>query len=190
MSTNFVIKNFLCLILMLCFVERKIGSCDLIINKFNFSDRRTFLRNSAVLTGSATTLAWPGSLMAQVQQVQTQRLSDKVLLVQGPDSNVLIVESSAGLVMVDGGHSDWFGSLHSAIADNFPGQSTRALFNTHRQPEQTGSNLALGEQGVEKISHENTRQSLSIFELPLCLPVHRIELYRTKNAAFATAPRT
>jgi len=118
--------------------------------------RRGFLKQAAVLTGSA--VAWPGSraLFAQTAKIQTQRLSDKMLLVKGPDSNVLVADSSEGLIMVDGGHSDWFGELHQAIAQNFPGRPYRALFNTHWHREQTGSNLSLGQQGVQIIAHENT----------------------------------
>lgn len=98
----------------------------------------------------------PGMALAQAPKVQAERLADKVLFVKGPDSNVLVVESAAGLVMVDGGHADWFDSLHSAISEHFPGKPYRALFNTHWHREQTGSNLPLGEQGVEIIAHENT----------------------------------
>ncbi|HWK54436.1 MAG TPA: MBL fold metallo-hydrolase [Hyphomicrobiales bacterium] len=79
----------------------------------------------------------------------------------GPDSNVLIVDSSEGLILVDGGHADWHAALQSEIAEHFPNRPIRALFNTHWHREQTGANLALGEQGVEIIAHENTRLWLS-----------------------------
>jgi len=122
----------------------------------NFPERRRFIRNATVLLGSASSLACPGLLLAQSPRLQTVRLSDSVLFVQGPDSNVLVVDAGDGLVMVDGGHADWFDSLQSAIAENFPGQPVRALFNTHWHREQTGSNQPLGSQGVEIIAHENT----------------------------------
>lgn len=129
-------------------------------NNFGFLGRRSFLKKSVVLTGSCIPFIWPGFLLAQAPRVQiklqTERLTDKVLFVKGPDSNVLVVDSNEGLIMVDGGHADWFGSLQSAIAENFPGRPYRALFNTHWHREQTGSNLPLGEQGVEIIAHENT----------------------------------
>jgi cyclase len=149
-------------------------------NDFNFLHRRHFLKKSAVLTGSALPFILPvlpilpvvpGALFAQtssspaadlpgpgsaVSKVQATRLSDKVLFVKGPDSNVLVVDSSEGLIMVDGGHTDWFGELHAIIADNFPARPYRALFNTQWHPEQTGSNQALGEKGVQIIAHENT----------------------------------
>ena len=125
-------------------------------NNSNFKERRDFLKQSAALTGSALTLFRCGSLLAQGAKIQTQRLSDKVLYLQGPDSNVLVVDSSEGLILVDGGHADWFGDLHKAIAANFPGRPYRALFNTHWHREQSGSNEALGQLGAEIIAHENT----------------------------------
>src|SRR5690606_14030336 len=102
--------------------------------------------------------AQSGLLESPLDSVQ---LSDKVLFIKGPDSNVLVVDSNEGLILVDGGHSDWFDSLHVLVAAKFPDRPVRALFNTHWHPEQTGSNLALGEQGVEIIAHENTRLWLS-----------------------------
>lgn len=93
-------------------------------------------------------------------------MAANVLLVRGPDSNVLVVDSSEGLLMVDGGHASWFDNLHAAIAENFPDRPYRALINTHWHPEQSGSNQFLGEQGVEIIAHENTMlwQSTEIWQ--------------------------
>lgn len=133
-------------------------------NSFSFTGRRNFFTRfgkSAILTGSALlALFLGGSAFAQAAaagaNIETQKLSDKVLFVKGPDSNVLVVDSSEGLIMVDGGHASWQDELHGAIAANFPGRPYRALFNTHWHPEQTGSNEALGKQGVEIIAHENT----------------------------------
>ncbi|MES2624738.1 MAG: MBL fold metallo-hydrolase [Pseudomonadota bacterium] len=125
-------------------------------NNFGFFGRRNFLKILAVLTGSALLSVSPAVLPAQSSEVQTVRLSEKALFVKGPDSNVLVVDSSEGLILVDGGHTSWFDSLHDAIAENFPGRPYRALFNTQWHPEQTGSNLPLGEKGVEIIAHENT----------------------------------
>ncbi len=124
--------------------------------KDSFQGRRGFLKQIAVLTGSALPLLKTNAAFAEAAKIQTQRLSDKVLFVKGPDSNVLVVDSSEGLIMVDGGHTDWFGELHKAIAQNFPGRPYRALFNTQWHREQSGSNLSLGEKGVQIIAHENT----------------------------------
>jgi cyclase len=110
----------------------------------------------SVLVGSALLLASLAPAYAQQAALETTRLSPKALMVEGPDSNVLVVDSSEGLILVDGGNQSWSGHLLDTIAENFPGRPYRALFNTHWHPEVTGSNLTLGEQGVEIIAHENT----------------------------------
>ena len=117
---------------------------------------RRFLNKAAILTGSVLFWLQSAVVFAQAAELQVQKLSDAVLFVQGPDSNVLVVDSSEGLILVDGGHAAWQDALHSAIAENFPGRPYRALFNTHWHAEQTGSNERLGKQGVEIIAHENT----------------------------------
>jgi glyoxylase-like metal-dependent hydrolase (beta-lactamase superfamily II) len=120
--------------------------------------RRGFIKRSAVLAGCGLAAGAWRSLLAQAPALRaTTKLGDTALFVQGPDGNVLVVNGSEGLIMVDGGHADWAVELRDAIAQNFPGRPYRALFNTHWHPEQTGSNIALSEQGAEVIAHENTR---------------------------------
>jgi cyclase len=126
-------------------------------NKKRRTSRRSFLKRSALLAASG--LPWVEARMAlgQALPLVATRLGESVLFVQGPDSNVLVADSSEGLVLVDGGHADWFEPLHAAIRERFPGRPYRALINTHWHREQTGSNEALGAQGVEIIAHENTQ---------------------------------
>lgn len=123
--------------------------------------RRGFLKRSAVLAVSGMQGFGLHMTHAQTSPLVATRLGESLLFVQGPDSNVLVADSSEGLVLVDGGHADWFESLHTAIAQHFPDRPYRALINTHWHREQTGSNEALGKQGVEIIAHENTRLWLS-----------------------------
>lgn len=130
-------------------------------NPKRHSARRQLLKQAALLVGSVALLfqsVFQSAHVAHAQNtaLQVQKLSDTALFVQGPDSNVLVVDSSEGLILVDGGHASWQDALHAAIAENFPGRPYRALFNTHWHPEQTGSNERLGKQGVEIIAHENT----------------------------------
>lgn len=131
--------------------------------QFDLSARRQFLTRVSALVGSALLLPWIGAnvAMAQGSKVEAKRISDKVLFVKGPDSNVIVVNSNEGLILVDGGHASWYPDLQKALTDNFPGQKVRALINTHWHPDQTGANVPLGEQGVEIIAHENTKLWLS-----------------------------
>jgi len=101
------------------------------------------------------------ALQAQDVTLETRLLSDDVLFIKGPDANVLAVQSSEGLILVDGGHADWYDDLRQALDEHFPSTPIRALINTHWHPEQTGANVPLGREGVEIIAHENTRQWLS-----------------------------
>ena len=93
---------------------------------------------------------------AQSIDISTRLLSENVLFIQGPESNVLAVKSDEGLILVDGGHADWYPQLQSALATHFTDVSVRALINTHWHADQTGANVPLGESGVEIIAHENT----------------------------------
>jgi glyoxylase-like metal-dependent hydrolase (beta-lactamase superfamily II) len=75
----------------------------------------------------------------------------------GAGANVVAAKGPYGLVLVDGG-----AAMHSpdliATALRVSGASkVQALFNTHWHPEQTGSNEALGTQGVKIIAHKNTQ---------------------------------
>lgn len=105
---------------------------------------------------AAVSLPCPSILAAQAVELESRRLSDSALFIKGPDSNVLAVQSSEGLILVDGGHAAWYDSLRRTLDEHFPGVPIRALINTHWHPEQTGANIPLGTEGVEIIAHENT----------------------------------
>src|SRR5262245_61840259 len=75
-------------------------------------NRRDFIHRAACWTGAALPLSKSGLVIAQAGKgdlpVSAQRLSRNVLLVSGPDSNALVVDSSEGLILVDGGHADHY----------------------------------------------------------------------------------
>lgn len=96
----------------------------------------------------------------QAAALKTVQLNDKVFVVQGPNANVLLVNSEEGPILVDGGDAAWSGALLAQAEQLGQGRPVRALINTHWHPEQTGSNQALGELGTEIIAHDNTRQWL------------------------------
>lgn len=122
---------------------------------------RKIRRNTAILAASVLFLLSSTWVSAQTPQVETRRLSDDVLFIMGPDSNVLAVQSNEGIILVDGGNASWYDSLRQALDENFPGKPIRALINTHWHPDQTGANVPLGKEGVEIIAHENTMLWLS-----------------------------
>lgn len=123
--------------------------------------RETGRRVATLVGGFVLALAFSGTAVAQAQTIETRRLSDSALFIKGPQSNVLAVASSEGVILVDGGEASWYDELRRAVEENFPGQPIRALINTHWHPEQTGANVPLGREGVEIIAHENTMLWLS-----------------------------
>lgn len=124
-------------------------------------DSTSLLRHTACLALLSLSMNLTTPVSAQSPTVETQRLSERALFIQGPDANVLAVQSSEGLILVDGGHADWYDALRGALEETFPGVPVRALFNTHWHPEQTGANVPLAAEGVEIIAHENTMLWLS-----------------------------
>jgi cyclase len=88
-------------------------------------------------------------------------INENAILVTGLNSNVLVINSSEGLILVDGGHADWYHDLRGLVASYFPDSKIRALFNTHWHADQTGANQPLAAEGVEIIAHENTMLWLS-----------------------------
>ena len=118
--------------------------------------RRQFLREMAALGGAAFALPYAGPLRAATEQLAVVRLSDKMIAVIGPDSNVVCADSSDGVIMVDGGHVAWSEALLRIVGEQFAGHPVSTLFNTHWHVEQTGSNGALGERGAQIIAHEHT----------------------------------
>ncbi len=118
--------------------------------------RRRFLSNVSALAGSGLVVPYAPLLRAQPASLETVPLADGLIAVVGPNATVLAADSDEGVVMIDGGHASWSQALLSTVADAFGDKPFRALFNTHWHTEQTGSNLALGERGVEIIAHEDT----------------------------------
>lgn len=122
---------------------------------------RKILRHFLTLSSLVLSLLYASFIQAQSPTLETRQVSDRVLFIKGPDSNVLAVESSEGLILVDGGHASWYASLRTTLEEHFPGTPIRALINTQWHPEQTGANVPLGSEGVEIIAHENTMLWLS-----------------------------
>ena len=121
----------------------------------------TLPKHLLILVLAAFVLPLSHNAAAQSGRVETTRLSDRALFIKGPTSNVLAVDSSEGIILVDGGDASWYDDLRQALEENFPGRPIRALINTPWHPEQTGANVPLGKEGVEIIAHENTMLWLS-----------------------------
>jgi len=89
--------------------------------------------------------------------VATQTLGGGLHLLTAAGINVLARTGGNGTLLVDGGSVESSASLLDAVGDLPGAGAVTTLFNTHWHPEQTGSNLTLGEAGATIIAQENTR---------------------------------
>jgi cyclase len=116
------------------------------------STRRTFLK-----TATASLAAAPFAFSQTPAKIAANPLGDKLFLLTGAGCNIVLQAASDGVVMVDGGLAENASALAAAVAALPNGGPVRTLFNTHWHPEQTGSNLPLGNSGATIIAQENTR---------------------------------
>jgi len=75
--------------------------------------------------------------------------------------NVVVLETSAGLALVDSGPVAGAAALLDFIDAEFGGAPIRVLFNTHWHPDSTGANELIGARGATVIAHQNTRLWMS-----------------------------
>ena len=100
-------------------------------------------------------MAAPRRTAAQATGVVT--LTDKVSLVTSAGTNVLVLVTGDGLVLVDSGAPQLTEPLLAALRQLAPGGRVRTLFNTHWHLENTGGNEVLRQAGATIVAHENTR---------------------------------
>jgi glyoxylase-like metal-dependent hydrolase (beta-lactamase superfamily II) len=121
--------------------------------------RRSMLKLSL---GSLAALSLQGAgvpVFAQ-QKLQPQALKDSFFLIDAGGSNVLVCNTSEGLVLVDSGVAAFSASLMETLASLNP-EGVHTLFNTHWHDEQCGANAAIGKSGASIIAHQKTWHHLS-----------------------------
>jgi glyoxylase-like metal-dependent hydrolase (beta-lactamase superfamily II) len=118
-----------------------------------FTRRETF---RALLTGTAA-LALGRSASGQSAGLAATKLADNFTLIRGGGSNVLLLTSPDGNLLVDGGSPERSAELLKLVAEQTGGKPVRVLFNTHWHYDSTGSNETLGKAGTKIIAHENTK---------------------------------
>jgi glyoxylase-like metal-dependent hydrolase (beta-lactamase superfamily II) len=122
--------------------------------------RRRFLQ--LALAGAATA-PWAPRAFAQAHQapLTTTPLNDHLHLISGAGSNVLLVSSSDGLVLINGGSTERSNELLKTVAGMAQGRRLTTLINTDWCADHTGSNEAAGSISAQIIAHENTKQYLA-----------------------------
>lgn len=92
----------------------------------------------------------------------SQLLGGAVTLVTGVGTNVLVLSSPAGSLLVDTGHADRRGALRSQLG-RLPGKGrVEHVINTHWHRDHTGSNEVFGKAGASILAHVKTRQHVAI----------------------------
>lgn len=116
--------------------------------------RRQILKGSL----AAAMLPWlpAGQALAQAA-VTTRALGPRLHLLSAGGLNSLARVTATGSLLVDGGSAATSPALLAAVAELPAAGPIDTLFNSHWHPEQTGSNLTLGEAGATIIAQENTR---------------------------------
>src|SRR5262245_27002520 len=115
-------------------------------------DRRQLL--SGVVGGLFAGLALPRRSAGQ--QLGHVALNDRLSLVTSGGTNVLVLSTSEGLVLVDSGAPEYNAALMASVRQ-FASGRVETLFNTHWHVENTGANHLLRQAGATIIAHENTR---------------------------------
>lgn len=95
------------------------------------------------------------------EPIAATRLAENFTLITGAGSNVLLVTSSDGALMVDGGSDARSPELMKFIAAQTKGMPVQVLFNTHWHWDHTGSNEAVGKAGAKIVAHEFTKEWLA-----------------------------
>ena len=84
-------------------------------------------------------------------------LTERVSVIRGAGANITVVQTSAGLALVDTGSAERTTDLLQLLSDRWPGVPVREVFNTNWRPEHTGANAALQDGGARIRAHENTK---------------------------------
>lgn len=108
------------------------------------------------------------SISINAQDIEIQEIGERMAVLSGTGTNILVKQSANGEVMIiDGGLEEYSEQTQDAVGElllerwgNDTAMAT-LLINTHWHPEQTGLNTFLGNNGATIFAHENTRQWLT-----------------------------
>ena len=115
--------------------------------------RRELLKGAAA---GAVSMWAPRLLKAQQGPF---RVTDKLVVLDGGGSNVLVFSGDDGLVLVDSGAPDSGGKLMASLQES--GKKVQILFNTHYHLDQTANNELFAAQGARIISQKRTKEWMS-----------------------------
>lgn len=122
------------------------------------TNRRSMLFAAAGLIVGVILISAPArNAQAAIDDLRLIRATERVSVITGAGSNVVVFETPEGLALVDSGSPEQSEYLLEFIDEAFQGAPIRVLFNTHWHLENTGANAAIAARGATIIAHENTR---------------------------------
>lgn len=89
-----------------------------------------------------------------------ESLAANLYLIKGPSGNTLVAADTDGLILVEGVPAELADEYLAFVKTTAGNDTIKALVNTHWHPESAGLNATLRVQGVDVISHANTKQWL------------------------------
>jgi cyclase len=98
---------------------------------------------------------WAGA--ADSAALVVEPLSQGLFVVRGGGGNVTVLQTSEGVLLVDGGSPERSAEVLKLVKARTGAAKIHTLFNTHWHWDQTGSNRTLGPAGTRIIAHENTK---------------------------------
>ncbi|MGC1459043.1 MAG: MBL fold metallo-hydrolase [Steroidobacteraceae bacterium] len=117
--------------------------------------RRHFIHALPAVTLGLSALRWASA--AETGPLAVVPLTSGLSVITGGGGNITVFESSAGVLLVDGGSPERSAEVLKLVKARTGAARIHTLFNTHWHWDQTGSNRALGPSGTRIIAHENTR---------------------------------
>jgi cyclase len=89
------------------------------------------------------------------------RLTDRIAVVDAGGTNVVVLSTGDGLLLVDSGVPGHGDALVDTLRGLAPSPSVPTLFNTHYHLDHTGNNGLFGAAGATIVAHDRTRQWMS-----------------------------
>jgi glyoxylase-like metal-dependent hydrolase (beta-lactamase superfamily II) len=111
---------------------------------------------SATAAGVLTAV-WPRFVGGQPQPLELTPLGADLALVEGAGANLVVLETSEGLLLADGGAKASSTALRKALAERWVGAPVSVVFNTNWREEHSGANAAYRSAGATVMAHENTK---------------------------------
>ncbi|HLQ75985.1 MAG TPA: MBL fold metallo-hydrolase [Terriglobia bacterium] len=131
-------------------------------------DRRQFVKGAF---GGLTTL-----LVSRRLAISQQSLDGRVTVVTDVGTNVVVLTTTDGLVLVDSGSPQFVNALMKELG----AKRVQTVFNTHYHLDNTGANESFAPTGAKIIAHESTREWM---ETPYWIPSEdRYQKARPKSA--------